>query len=98
MYVKELEMNSKTERPDISMWYLESIALLYLAIQKGLPCGSDGKESACSEGDLVSIPGLGKSPGEGNGDPLQLILAQRIPWTEEPGGLQSIGSQRIGND
>ena len=33
--------------------------------------GSDGKESACNAGDLSSVPGLGRSPGEGNGDPLQ---------------------------
>ena len=33
--------------------------------------GSDGKEFACSTGDLGSIPGLGRSPGEGNGNPLQ---------------------------
>ena len=37
----------------------------------GLPCSSDGKESACSSGDPGLIPGLGKSPGEGNGYPLQ---------------------------
>ena len=37
----------------------------------GLPCSSDGKESACSSGDPGLIPGLGKSPGEGNGSPLQ---------------------------
>ena len=37
----------------------------------GLPCGSAGKESACSVGDLDSIPGLGRSPGEGKGSPLQ---------------------------
>ena len=35
------------------------------------PGGSDGKESACSAGDPSSIPGLGRSPGEGNGNPLQ---------------------------
>ena len=35
------------------------------------PSGSDDKESACSEGDLGPIPGLGRSPGEGNGYPLQ---------------------------
>ena len=34
------------------------------------PGGSDGKESACDVGDLGSIPGLGRSPGEGNGNPL----------------------------
>ena len=37
----------------------------------GFPGGSDGKESACNVGDLGSIPGLGRSPGEGNGNPLQ---------------------------
>ena len=37
----------------------------------GLPGGTDGKESACNVGDLGSIPGLGRFPGEGNGYPLQ---------------------------
>ena len=37
----------------------------------GLPGGSDGKAFACNSGDLGSIPGLGRSPGEGNGNPLQ---------------------------
>ena len=37
----------------------------------GFPGGADGKESACSTGDLGSIPGSGKSPGEENGNPLQ---------------------------
>ena len=37
----------------------------------GLPCGSAGEESACNAGDLCSIPGLGRSPGEGKGYPLQ---------------------------
>ena len=35
------------------------------------PCGSDGKESACNAGDLGLTPGSGRSPGEGNGYPLQ---------------------------
>ena len=38
---------------------------------EGIPGGSDGKESACTVGDPGSIPGLGRSPGEGNGNPLQ---------------------------
>ena len=54
-------------------------------------CGSAGKESACNMGDLSSIPGLGRSPGEGNSH--SSILAWEIPWTEESGGLQSMGSQ-----
>ena len=37
----------------------------------GFPCGSAGKESSCNEGDLGSIPGLGRSPGERKGYPLQ---------------------------
>ena len=37
----------------------------------GFPGASDGKESTCNEGDMGSIPGLGRSPGEGNGYPLQ---------------------------
>ena len=37
----------------------------------GFPCGSAGKESTCNAGDLSSIPGLGRSPGEGKGYPLQ---------------------------
>jgi len=40
-------------------------------LPEGFPGGSDGKESACSVGDLGSIPGLGRSPGEGNSNPLQ---------------------------
>ena len=38
---------------------------------KGFPCGSAGKESACNAGDLGSVPGLGRSPGEGKGYPFQ---------------------------
>ena len=49
----------------------------------------DGKESACNA-DLGLIPGLGRSPEEGNGNPLQ-YSCQRIPWTEETGRLQSMG-------
>ena len=53
------------------------------------PGGSDGKESTCSAGDPGLIPGLGRSPGEGNGNPL---LTGESPCTEEPGALQSVGS------
>ena len=41
--------------------------------------------------DMDSIPGSGRSPGGGHGNPLQYVLAWRMPWTEEPGGLQSMG-------
>ena len=62
----------------------------------GFPDGSGGKESACQAGDLGSIPGSGRSPGEENGYSVQYshgILAWKFPWTEEPGRLQSMGSQ-----
>ena len=59
--------------------------------------GSDSKVSAYSAGDLGSIHGLGKSPEEGNGTHSG-ILAWKIPWSEEPGRLQSMGSQRVGHD
>ena len=60
----------------------------------GFPGGSDGKASACNAGDPGWIPGLGRSPGEGNGQHSS-ILAWKIPWTEEPGGLQSMGLQEL---
>ena len=43
-------------------------------------------------GDVGSTPGIGRSSGEGNGNPLQYW---GIPWTEEPGRLYSMGSQRV---
>ena len=52
------------------------------------------KNPLASAGDargMGMIPGLGKSPGGGNGNPLQ-YFCQKIPWTEEPGGLHSTGS------
>ena len=61
-------------------------------VYKGFPGSSDGKESACSAGDLGSIPGSGRSPEKGLATHFS-ILARRIPWTEEPSGLQSMGSQ-----
>ena len=53
-------------------------------ITLGFHGGSDGKESTCNARDLCSIPGLGISPGEGNGN-RSSILAWKIPWMEEPG-------------
>ena len=47
--------------------------------------------------DAGSVPKLGRSPGGGHGNPSS-VLAWRIPWTEDPGRLQSMESQRIGHD
>ena len=58
---------------------------------------AQSKESACNAGDLGSIPGLGRSPGEGNGSPLQYSCLENS-ITEEPGRLQFMGLQRVGHD
>ena len=58
------------------------------------PGGTVVKNLPANAGDVGSILGLGKSPGEGNGNPL-LVLAWRIPWPEGPGGIQFMGSQRV---
>ena len=85
-----------------------------IPISLGFPCASAGKEFICNAGDLGLLPGLGRSPGEGKGCPLQYsglensmdypvhaekavaphssTLAWKMPWAEEPGGLQSMGS------
>ena len=52
-------------QPSAILWFF-----LYLVHIQSFPCGSDGKESACNAGDPGLIPGLERSPGEGNGNPL----------------------------
>ena len=61
----------------------------------GFPDGSDGKESACNAGDWGSIPGLGRTPSEGNGYPLQYSCLEnsmdRGCWWATVDGLQRVG-------
>ena len=59
------------------------------------PGGSESIESACNAGDSSSIPGWGRSPGAGHGNPHQYSCLENPAWTDEPGGLQSTGSQRV---
>ena len=59
--------------------------------------GSEVKASAGNVGDLGSIPGSGRSPGEGNVNPLQYSCLEN-PMGGGAGGLQSTGSQRVGHD
>ena len=55
----------------------------------GLPCGSDSKESPCNEGDLGSVSGSGRSPGEGNGNPLQYsCLENSMDWRATLHGVE----------
>ena len=60
--------------------------------------GSMVKNLPAKAGDAGLIPGSGRSPRGGKGDPLSSIFIWEIPWTEEPEGLQSIGSQRVGHN
>ena len=70
----------------------------YTQEESGFSGGASGKEpNAGDMRDTGSIPGSGRSPGEGHGNPLQ-YFAWRIPWMEEPSRLWSIGSQRVGHD
>ena len=61
------------------------------------PGGSDGKAPCLQCGDLGSVPGLGRSSGEGNGTPLQYSCLEN-PMDGKPDRLQSMGSQRAGHD
>ena len=70
------------------------VAPVRLILSQGFPGISDGRESACNVGDPGSIPESGRSPGMGMATHSS-ILAWRIPWTEEPGGLQLMGLQRV---
>ena len=136
-------MGSQRVRQDIETEQQQSLVdplqlfLYFFRFYMGFPGSSPSKESACNAGDPGLIPGLGRSPGDGAGNPFQYsgaslvaqlvknlpamqetwvpnlgqedlleegmathssILAWRIPWTEEPDRLQSMGLQRVGHD
>ena len=57
---------------------------LHVSIEMGFLGGSDGKESACNVGDLGSVPGMGRFPGGGHGNPLQ------NSYLENPHGQRSL--------
>ena len=71
--------------------------MFILHVQWGFPGGSDGKASACNAGDPGSVLGW-EDPLEKGMATHSSILALRIPWTEEPGRLQSMESQRAGHN
>ena len=86
-----------TAYPRPSSWGLDLNSALFSSL--GFTGGSDSKVSAlpCNAGDPGSIPGLGRSPGERKWQPTPVSLPGKL-WTEEPGRLQSMGSQRVGHD
>ena len=80
----------------VNIWIYFALGYIFVLsfINTNFPGGSNGKAFAWNAGDLGSIPGSGRSSGEGNGNPLQ-YSSLIIPWTEEPGRLQSMGSQTV---
>ena len=89
--------NEEVDRGFILIGLAHFLSVLLAYIPLIYPSGSDGKPSVCNAGDLGSILGLGRSSGKGNGTHSS-TLAWKILWMEEPGRLQSMGSQRVGHD
>ena len=71
-------LNRKNIMKKFGSGELKSQLSLNCCLKEGFPGGSDGKVSVCSAGDLGSIPGLGRSPGEGNGSPLQYSCLENL--------------------
>ena len=65
-----------------------------LCTKQGFPSGSDSKKSTCNAGDWGSIPGLGRSPGEGNGYRLQYSCLEN-PMDRRPGGYSPWGGKEV---
>ena len=78
-------------------WWIYVIHLSKPIERPWLPWWLNGKELACNVGDTDLTPGL-ERPLEKGMATHSSILAWRIPWTEEPGGLQSMRSQRVRHD
>ena len=76
----------------------EQKSFLSTAVHQGSPGGSIGQESACNAGDLGLLSGSWRTPGEGNGYPLQYSCSESPMDSKEPSGLQSMGSQRVRHD
>ena len=77
----------------------EDVVCVYVHTHMGFPGGSDGKESSCNARDPGSIPGSClEDPLKEGMATYSSVLVWRIAWTEEPGGLQSTGSQRVEQD
>ena len=79
---------NQPRRPPIGKWMHKM----------GFPGGSEDKASACNAGDLGSIPGLGRSPGEGNGKPLQYSCLENPMDRGAWWAIVHQGSQRVGHD
>ena len=93
MVTKYFYYQSVTYSHQMNVEFIYVKSILY-SENRGFPNGSVVKNPPANIGDTDSMPGLGRSPGEGNGNPLQYCCLE-IPWMKEPGRLQSVGLQRI---
>ena len=84
VYVRSTGNHERIWMGDQGIWFLPDTDFSGGAVVKN-PSANAGDAR-----DVGSIPGLGRSPGVGNGNPLQ-YSSWKIPWREEPGGLQSMG-------
>ena len=93
----QMELSEHSHKPLWApcVWYMSGGS--HCIICEDFLGGSDSKESSCNSGDSGLIPGLRRPLEKGTATPSS-ILAWRIPWTEKSGGLQSMGSQRVGHD
>ena len=93
-----LEFEMPTEQPEgVVSWAKVAHLIRNLGKRKNFPSSSDSKESACNAGatrDTGSIPVSGRSLEKGMATHSS-ILVWKIPWAEEPGGLQSMGLPRV---
>ena len=74
---------------------MKSLAELAYQNYLGFPCGSAGKESTCNAGDLGSIPGLGRSPGGGRGNPLQYSCLENLHGQRSLAGYSPWGRKEL---
>ena len=87
------------EISNVSMQYMKAEIFFYppITVNMGFPGCLVIKNLPANAGDAGLIPGLGRSPGRGHATHSS-VLAWRIPWTEEPGGLQPMELQRVRHD
>ena len=74
---------------------------VFRTLFKNFPVGASGKESVCQcrrHKRCGFNPWVGKNPWRGNGNPFHYSCLEKIPWTEEPGRLQPIGSKTVRHD
>ena len=95
MWNLKSDTNELTYKTEIDTYFEKKKVMVTKG--EGLPCGSDDKASACNAGDPGLIPGSGRSPGEGNGNPLQYSCLKNFmdcrlrsligdsPWTRRVG-------------